>query len=56
MIWLILLSVAFVVPFWKLLPEYGISSYWALTAIFPLCTLIMLYIMAFSAERKGGPR
>lgn len=56
MIWLILLSVAFVVPFWKLLPDYGISSYWAITAIFPLCTLIMLYIMAFSAERKGGPR
>lgn len=56
MIWLILLSVAFVVPFWKLLPGYGISSYWAITAIFPLCALIMLYIMAFSAERKGGPR
>ncbi|MEQ8898331.1 MAG: hypothetical protein RID23_14680 [Roseovarius sp.] len=56
MIWLILLSVAFVVPFWKLLPSYGISNYWAITAIFPLCTLIMLYIMAFSAERKGGPQ
>ncbi|WP_397543910.1 hypothetical protein [Roseovarius salis] len=54
MIWLVLLSVAFVVPFWKLLPQFGISSWWAVTAVFPLCALILLYIMAFGADRKGG--
>ncbi len=54
MIWLILLSAAFVPPFWKMLPAHGISSYWAITAIFPICALILLYIMAFGAKREGG--
>ena len=56
MLGLILLSVAFIVPFWKLLPGYGIASPWAITAMFPPCALILLYIMAFSAKREGGPR
>jgi ABC-type transport system involved in cytochrome c biogenesis permease component len=54
MIWAILLSIALVVPFWRLLPEYGISSWWALAAVLPLGALILLYIMAFGAGRKGG--
>jgi hypothetical protein len=54
MIWLVLLSVAFVVPFWKLLPDYGIAKAWAITAIFPICALVLLYIMAFGAKREGG--
>jgi len=56
MIWLVLISAAFVVPFWKLLPEYGIAKQWAITAFFPICALILLYIMAFSAKREGDPR
>jgi len=56
MIWLILLSAAFVVPFWKLLPQHGLSSWWAVTAIFPICALVLLYIMAFAAEREGDQR
>ncbi len=56
MIWLVLLSVAFVVPFWRLLPDYGISAWWGLTAIFPPCALILLYIMAFGPGRQGGRR
>lgn len=56
MIWLILLSVAFVVPFWRLLPDYGMSRKWALIAIFPLCALVLLYIMAFGPGRQGGRR
>jgi len=55
MIWLILLSAAFVVPFWKLLPSYGIASPWALVGVLPVGALILLYIMAFGAKRKGGP-
>lgn len=54
MIWLILLSAAFVVPFWKLLPDYGIAKPWALVAIVPIGALALLYIMAFGAVRKGG--
>ncbi|WP_103761525.1 hypothetical protein [Roseovarius confluentis] len=50
MVWVILFMAAFVVPFWKLLPGYGIASPWALVAIFPLGALALLYLMAF------GPR
>ena len=50
MFWVILFMAAFVVPFWKLLPSYGIASAWALVAIFPLGALALLYLMAF------GPR
>jgi len=54
MIWLILLSAAFVFPFWRLLPDYGMNRWWAVTAVFPICTLVLLYIMAFGAGRNGG--
>lgn len=54
MIWLILLSVAFVVPFWVLLPQFGIASPWALVAILPIGALVLLYVMAFGAKRTGG--
>jgi len=54
MIWLVLLSAAFVVPFWKLLPEYGINSWWAVIAVVPICALILLYIMAFGPKREGS--
>ena len=50
MFWVALFMAAFVVPFWKLLPGYGIASAWALVAIFPLGALALLYLMAF------GPR
>ena len=50
MLWVILFMAAFVVPFWKLLPGYGMASAWALVAIFPLGALALLYLMAF------GPR
>ncbi|MEM6482268.1 MAG: hypothetical protein AAF681_10515 [Pseudomonadota bacterium] len=45
---------AFVIPFWKILPRYGIASPWALLALFPIGTLALLYIIAFfpPARRK----
>ena len=53
MVWLILFMAAFVIPFWKLLPGYGIASPWALIAIFPIGTLVLLYLMAFAPPRGG---
>lgn len=55
MIWIVLVMAAFVVPFWKLLPSYGIASPWALVAIVPIGALVLLYVMAFASPRKGGP-
>lgn len=54
MIWVILLAAAFVVPFWRLLPEYGLNKWWAITAIFPVAALILLYLMAFGPGYDGG--
>jgi hypothetical protein len=53
MLWLIILAVAFIPPFWKLLPRYGLASGWAFIAILPVGALILLYIMAFMAPTKG---
>ena len=50
----LLVAVAFVIPFWKLLPQYGLSKYWALAASFPLFALALLYVMAFLATPSKG--
>ena len=36
-----------VVPFWRILPRAGIPSWVALFAIFPLISLVLLWVMAF---------
>lgn len=54
MLWVILVSLAFVIPFWKLLPQYGLSPYWSIAAIFPLFALVLLYVMAFLCPPRNG--
>lgn len=54
MFWAILVAVAFVIPFWKLLPQYGLSKYWAIAAMFPLFALALLYVMAFLSGPRNG--
>lgn len=51
MIWVALL----VTPFWRLLPRYGISKYFAPLAAIPAIALVLLWIMAFK-EDVEGPR
>ena len=52
LLWLLIVGVLIVVPFWKLLPRYGLPSWAALLTIFPLVALIFLWIMAF--KDNGG--
>ena len=52
-LWLIIVGAAVVIPFWKLLPRYGIAAPFALLAVFPVCAVILLWIMAFRDEFKG---
>ncbi|RMH46750.1 MAG: hypothetical protein D6688_04330 [Alphaproteobacteria bacterium] len=54
--WLMFLvfAVLVIVPFWRLLPRFGIPAWVAIFAIFPLVALILLWIMAFRDE--AGPR
>lgn len=40
-----------VVPFWRLLPRYGVPGYVALVAALPIMALGLLWLMAFSNHR-----
>ena len=48
-IWVLLL----VTPFWKLLPRYGISKWFAPLAALPAIALVFLWIMAFKDDVEG---
>jgi hypothetical protein len=47
--WIIvlLLSLGWIVPFWKILPRARISKWVSLIAIFPLFAIILLWVVAF---------
>jgi len=42
-----------VIPFWRILPKFGIPNWVALFAIVPLVALILLWIMAFKDDLSG---
>ena len=54
LIWMLILGAIVVIPFWRLLPQFGIPSWVALLAIFPLVALVLLWIMAFRDRVTGG--
>lgn len=54
LIGLLIMGALVVVPFWKLLPRFGIPSWVALLSIIPLGALILLWIMAFRDKIDGG--
>ncbi len=51
-LWIIVIAVLMIVPFWRLLPRYGIHQYWSLLAALPAVGLILLWIIAFKEEEK----
>lgn len=50
LLWFLVLAILVIVPFWKLLPRYGISKYFALLAALPAIALVLLWIMAFKDD------
>lgn len=48
--WFLIMAVLLVVPFWRILPRYGISNWVSLVAIIPLGALILLWIVAFKDQ------
>jgi hypothetical protein len=54
--WLLVVGVVLVVPFWRLLPKFGIPAWVALAALIPLGALVLLWVMAFKdqLDGKGG--
>ena len=53
LLWFLIIGALVVIPFWKLLPRYGLSKYFALLAIIPAIALVLLWIMAFKEDLEG---
>lgn len=51
---ILIYAVLVVVPFWRLLPRFGIPAPVALVALFPVGAVILLWVMAFREEVGGG--
>jgi len=56
LIGMLLMGALVVVPFWRLLPRFGIPNWVALLAFFPPVALILLWVMAFRdrPDTAGG--
>ncbi|EAQ26995.1 MAG: NADH dehydrogenase [Roseovarius sp. BRH_c41] len=54
LIFMLIFAVLIVIPFWKLLPKFGIPNWVSLVAIIPLGALVLLWIMAFRDQFDGG--
>ncbi|MDF2232680.1 hypothetical protein P2H44_08960 [Albimonas sp. CAU 1670] len=51
LVWLIGAALV-VVPFWKLLPRFGVPSWLALFSFIPLVAIILLWVMALRDPAK----
>jgi len=54
MIWILVFAVLVVIPFWRLLPMFGIPAWVSLFSIIPLGALILLWVIAFRDRLDGG--
>ncbi|MEO0677655.1 MAG: hypothetical protein AAFZ02_08880 [Pseudomonadota bacterium] len=53
-IWYALYCAFVIIPFWQLLPRFGLPSYLALMAAFPLLAVVLLWLMAFGDKIGFG--
>jgi hypothetical protein len=55
-LWFLIIAALVIVPFWRLLPRFGIPNWVALAAIIPFGAIVLLWVMAFRDELggKGG--
>ncbi|WP_296762017.1 hypothetical protein [Sediminimonas sp.] len=53
LIWFIVFAALIVIPFWRLLPKFGIPNWVALLSIIPLVALILLWVIAFKDKIDG---
>ena len=52
-LWFLIFAALIVVPFYKLLPRFGISKYFAFLAVIPAIALVLLWIIAFKDDVEG---
>ena len=48
----LVIAALLVIPFWRILPRYGIHPYWSLLAALPAVALILLWIIAFKDKKS----
>jgi len=55
-LWFLIFAALVIVPFWRLLPKFGIPSWVALAAVIPFGAIVLLWVMAFrdQLDGKGG--
>lgn len=49
-LWMLIFAALLVVPFWRILPRYGIPAPVSLVAIIPLGALVLLWVVAFKDD------
>jgi len=54
LIGLLVMALAVVVPFWRLLPKFGIPAAVSILALIPFVAVILLWIMAFGNTTDEG--
>ncbi|WP_294608211.1 hypothetical protein [Roseovarius sp.] len=54
LIFMVIFAALLVIPFWRLLPKFGIPNWVAIVAVIPLGALILLWVMAFRDKIDGG--
>ena len=53
-LWYVIGTLLLVVPFWKILPRYGVSKYFSLMiGIVPAVAVILLWVIAFRDDVEG---
>ena len=50
---MLIAALVIVVPFWRLLPRYGIPNWVAIIAVFPVAAVVLLWVMAFQEKLSG---
>jgi len=53
LIWFVVFAALVIIPFWKLLPRFGLPNWVAIFAVIPLIALILLWVIAFKDDIGG---
>jgi hypothetical protein len=53
-IFMLIIAALVIIPFWKLLPQFGIPNWVSLVAIIPFGAIVLLWVMAFRDKLSGG--
>ncbi len=56
LIWWVIWAAVLVVPFWRILPRYGIPAWVAIFAAVPIGAVILLWVVAFSEPKAEHPQ